>query len=340
MADSDLGKLFFEIGLRTSAFNSQLRANEAEITSRFGNIQALSGKLALASGIAFAGLSSAIGGVVKAASDFESSMNGVKAVSNASEGDLKRLSDLALQLGRDTAVSANDSARALEELVKGGVSVENIMSGAAKATVDLALAGKIDLASAATVAANALTLFGLSGKDLTRVVNDIAGVANATTVDVGDFALAMQQSGGVASQAGLSFDDLSKAIGVMAESGLRGSDAGTSLKTLLLNLTPTTENATRALKDLGIITKEGKNQFYDAHGSAKSFREIAELLKTSVVGLTDAEQTFLLKEAFGTDAVRAAFAMVKSGAAGVDDLSLKMEKVTAADVAAARMTGF
>lgn len=278
----------------------------------------------------------AFGGAVKTAVDFESQMSAVKAVSGATAPELQQLHDKALQLGKDTSFSASEGAVAIEELVKAGVTVPDVMAGAADATVALAAASGIELPDAATIAANAMNSFGLEADKLPGVADRIAGAANASAIDVSDFGQSLSQVGAVANLSGLSFDDTAVAIAELGNAGLKGSDAGTSLKTMLQNLQPSSKAAETAMRQLGIITADGNNRFYDAQGNLKSLGDVQQILQDSTSGLTAAQKQQALQTMFGTDALRAAAIMADNGKGGFDNLATSMGKVTAADTAAAR----
>lgn len=286
-----------------------------------------------------AGAAVAVGfaAAIKSASGFEHGLSAVKAVSGATADEMKLLSDKALQIGKDTAFSASQAVGAMEELVKAGLSVDDVLGGAADAAVALAAAGGVTIPEAATLAANAMNAFGIEAKDMVGVVDLIAGAANASAIDVGEFGFSLQMVGAVANLAGISFNDTATAIALMGNAGIKGSDAGTSLKTMLMNLSPATDTAREAFEKLGIITAEGVNQFINADGSMKGLAEISGILKVGVDKLTDSEALMALKMAFGTDAVRAAAIMAKEGAEGFETLNAEMLKTSAADVAAARM---
>jgi len=146
----------------------------SKVFSKVGNSAADLAKT-LAIGIAGAGaaVAAGLGIAVKSAADFSKEMSAVGAVSGATQDQMKQLSDLALQLGKDTSFSASEAAKGLEELVQGGVSIPDIMNGAAEATLNLAAAGGVDLATAAEIASNALNTFGLSGQDMAHVADEI-----------------------------------------------------------------------------------------------------------------------------------------------------------------------
>ncbi len=196
----------------------------------------------------------AFSGSIGAASTFEKTMSGVKAVSGATAAELGQLSSLALQLGKDTSFSASEAAAGIEELVKGGVKIPDIMGGAAQAVLNLAAAGGVSLPDAAEIAANAMNIFSLNGSDMAHVSDLVAGAANASSLSVTDFKFSMAAAGSMAAVAGLSFDDLAQGIAIMGAAGIKGSDAGTSLKTMLTNLIPQTGEQRKLFRDLGLQT--------------------------------------------------------------------------------------
>src|SRR5690348_4524975 len=132
---------------------------------------------------------------ISSASDFDATMSGVGAVSGASAQQMGQLHDLALQLGKDTVYSASEAGQGIEELLKGGVSIQDVMGGAAQATLNLAAAGGVSLPDAAEIAADALNDFNLNGKDMAHVSDMIAGAANASAIDVGDFKFSLSSVG-------------------------------------------------------------------------------------------------------------------------------------------------
>lgn len=270
---------------------------------------------------------------VKTAVDFEKTMNTMKAVAGIPGPELEKLRELAVKLGADTVFSANEAGEAMLELGKSGISTADIMGGALANTLDLATAGDLELAEAATIAANAMNVFGLSGKESTIAVDALAGAANASSADVSDLAQALAQGGLAAANAGLSIQETTAVLGAFADNGLRGSDAGTSLKTMLLSLVPTTTKAKDAMKELGI-------SFVDAEGAIKPIPEIFEEIKSKVGPLTQAEQQLALKTIFGTDAFRAAAIAMKLGEDGLGKYTEATNKQgTAAKVATGKMKG-
>ncbi len=296
----------------------------------------------LSKGAAVAGLAIA-GGLavgVNAAANFEQRMSAIGAVSGATGKDFDSLRNKALDLGRDTQYSAGEAAGAIEELAKAGLSVPDILNGAADAAVALAAAGEIALPEAATIASNAMNMFNLTAAELPKVADLFAGAANASAIGVSDLGQALQQVGAVANLAGVSLEDTTTAIALMGNAGIAGSDAGTSLKSMFMRLNPSTKKAREEMKELGIITKEGGNAFYDAQGNMKSLSDISGILKGSLKGMTKEQKQAALQTLFGSDAIRAAAILANNGSKGFDKLSASMGKVSAADVAKKRMDNF
>ena len=279
----------------------------------------------------------AIKSTISKAAEFEAKMSNIKAVTGESAETMKKFNDAAIKAGADTAFSAAEAADAVGELAKAGVSTQDILNGGLTASLNLATAGELDLKEAAEITSTALNAFRRDGMTATQAANQLAGAANASATDVHELKYGLSMVAPVASGLGLSFRDTTNALAVFAQNGLKGSDAGTSLKTMLMNLQPSTKGQYEAMHELGIITKDGANQFFTAEGKIKSFAEISQVLKDKLGHLTDAEKQMALKTLFGTDAVRAATIAMNEGAEGANNMQAAIDKVTAAQVAAEKL---
>lgn len=264
-------------------------------------------KVALTTGAVLAG---AFYVAEKATSDFNKSLSGVQAVSNATAADMGLLRTAALQAGKDTAFTATEAADAEGELVKAGVSVKDVLSGGLQGALSLAAAGQLGLADAATISANAMNTFALKGSDVPHIADVLAAAANKSAADVQTLAYAMQQGGLVAAQTGLSFEDTTAVLAAFADRGLQGADAGTSLKTMLEKLNAPTTQASDLMKQLGIVT-------YDSSGKFVGITQLAGELHDRLGSLTDAQRNQALATIFGSDAIRAASVLYNLGADGV-----------------------
>ena len=288
---------------------------ESEATSRsFRNLSAdtrdalndAGGKLMIGGGVLAAGF----GVAVKKFADFDKAMSSVSAATHASEADMKSLRDAAVKAGADTAFSAVDAAQAIEELAKAGVSTQDIMGGGLDGALSLAAAGSLDVGKAAEIASSALTQFELKGSDVSHVADLLAAGAGKAQGGVEDLGMAMNQSGLVAAQTGLSIEETVGGLTAFANAGLVGSDAGTSFKTMLQSLTPSSKEAAQLMDELGITA-------YDAQGNFVGLSQFAGNLQNGLKDLSVEQQNAAMKTIFGSDAVRAASVLYKEGAQGV-----------------------
>ena len=152
-----------------------------------------------------------------------------------------------------------------------------------------------------------------------------------------ELAYGLAQTSAVASGLGMSLKDTNIALGIFANNGLRGSDAGTSFKTFLSNLIPVTDKQIELFDKLGLTTAGVGNQFFTAEGNIKSFEEIADVMQKTFANMTAMERQFALEQIFGSDALRAGTIIALEGAAGVKKFNDEMSRVTALEVARKKM---
>ena len=229
------------------------------VRSKFDGLGTVLTGLAVTGGAALTGLA---GLSISMAGDYEASLNRLEAVTGSAMADaglsLDDFNTKFLQLGKDTQFSAGQAGDAAVELAKGGVSVTDIMGGATDATLNLAAAGEIDLAEAAGIVAKQLGVWGSEGVTAEQITNRLAQAANASTVDVDELALGLSNVGGVAKVAGLDFDELNTTMALLAPGFSSAADAGTSFKSFLNNMIPTTADAKEKFDELGLIVKDSE----------------------------------------------------------------------------------
>jgi TP901 family phage tail tape measure protein len=265
-----------------------------------------------------------------AALGFDKQMSEVQAVTGATSEEMGQLRQSAIDAGAATVFSASEAAQAQTELAKAGVGTADILNGALDGALNLASAGNLDLATAAELAANAMTTFKLSGSDVPRIADALAAGANKSAADVDDMGMALQQTGLVADQVGLSLEDTVGVLSMFAQAGLKGSDAGTSLKTMLMRLNPQTAEAREAMGELGL-------EMYDAQGNFVGITSAAQQLSDKLGPLTQEQRQAALQTIFGSDAIRAATVLYQNGGAGVDQWrDAVSESGYAADLAATK----
>lgn len=243
-------------GKEVSALGKEYKDSFEEAQRSMGNSFEQMKKVGAGITIAGAAIAAGLGVAVKGAADFEQSMANVYSVMAPDEvkqfsGELK---DLAITMGADTKYSATEAAKGIEELVKAGVSVKDIMSGGLQGALSLATAGELELADAAEIASTALNAFKDDHLTVVKAADMLAGAANASATSVSEMKFGLSQVSAVASSVGMSFKDTNTALAVFAQNGLKGSDAGTSLKTMLSNLQPRTNESYAAFNELGLMT--------------------------------------------------------------------------------------
>lgn len=287
----------------------------------------------------FMGTTALVGGLVafgRGALDvgrqFEAMMLRVQAVSGAGQGDMDRLAEAAKQLGATTAFTAMEAAGAIETLVKNGVGVSEILNGALDASVSLAGALGGEVAPAADLVTDVMQQFGLQAAQLPEIADRLTGAALNSKFGFDDLRLAIAQAGGVAGASGVEIEDFLTSIAATASSFASGSDAGTSFKTFLQRLIPEGNKAAEAMSDLGL-------EFFDAQGNMKGMAEIAGELQDGLAGLSEEARSEALKTIFGTDAIRTAAALAKTGAQGFRDLAASMSEISAQEQTEVRMRG-
>lgn len=307
---------------RVSAASGKLKKHLEPV----GSAMKLVGAGALAAGVAS----------VKMAGDYEQGLNIFKSVSGATAQQMAMVAAKARELGQDASlpgVSARDAANAMTELSKAGLSVNDTLA-ASKGVMSLAKAGQIDVADAATIAAQALNAFKLKGSDAGKVADVLANGANASATDIRGLSLGLQQSAAVASQFGVSLEDTVTTLGLFANRGMQGSDAGTSLKTMLISLANPSKKAANLMHELGINA-------YDASGKFVGMRQLAQNLQNGLKGLSEEQKQQALATIFGTDAFRAAAFLADSAGKSYDDMSKAVGRSGAAmDLAKAQNSGF
>ena len=219
-----------------------------KVGARSVDMQALSGQI----GKVGLGVTALAGLAVKKFADFDQAMSSVAATGEDARKSIDALRQASIDAGADTAFSATEAAGAVEELAKAGVAASDILGGGLAGSLDLAAAGGLGVAEAAEYASIAMTQFKLGGEDVTHVADLLAAGAGKAMGDVSDLGQALKQGGLVASATGLSIEETTGSLAAFAAAGLLGSDAGTSLKTMLQRLSAPSGEAADLMKDLGI----------------------------------------------------------------------------------------
>ena len=330
MATTVLERLAYQLGIDMKEFNSKIDGARGKLKGFSKSAKKIGAGMTAGITLPVVGMGAAI---LKFSGDFEAAMNGVKAVSGATEEEFKSLRDTAKELGATTKFSATEAALGVEMLARNGLKAEQILEGAAEASLRLASATGTNLANAADIATDTMAAFGIEAGDMMKAVDQITGVTVNSKFSIDDYRLAIAQAGGVAGSVGVEFDDFNAAIAAISPSFASGSDAGTSFKTFLQRLVPGSKEAATIMDELGI-------NFFDAAGNMKSMGEIAGILQQSMGGLSEEMKIDVAGTLFGTDAMRAVLAFADAGQEGIETVKGLIAETNAAEQAATRMQGF
>lgn len=253
---------------------------------------------------------------LKVSTDFEAEMSNVKAISGATGDEFKELRNTAIDLGASTAYSASEVAAGMTEMAKAGWSTSQIIDGMSGVLAAAASSGE-GLATVSTIVADAITGFGLKAKDATRVADLLAQAANSGTIDIVDLGESFKYIAPVASAMNLSIEDVTTALSAMSMAGIKGSQAGTSLRTLLTNLVKPSEDAAVAMDKYNISAT-------NSDGTMKSLNEIVANLRESTEGLTEAEKTKLAATLAGKTGMSGMLSLINLSQTEYDKLSESM----------------
>lgn len=317
----------------TSNFTAGMAKVSGESQKTATTMEAAGGKSKLiTTGIAAAGVAATALGVaaVRMAADFDASMSTVQANTGASADEMNQLRQAAIDAGADTIYSATESADAINELGKAGLSTSDILSGGLSGALNLAASDGMAVGDAAELMATTLKQFNLTGAESTQVADALAAGAGKAVGSAHDLGLALNQAGLVANSMGVSMQETTGTLAAFANAGMIGSDAGTSLKTMLQRLASPTDKAQTLMDELGI-------NVYDANGKFIGLAGAAGQLQNGLSGLSQQERNAALNTIFGADAVRAANVLYEQGAEGIDDWTKKVsDSGYAAEQAAAK----
>lgn len=236
--------------------------------------------------------------------NFEQQMNRVKAISGATGGQFDQLKQRAVELGASSVFSASEVAQAMENMASAGMNVNDIYSASA-GVMDLAAVSGRDMGLAAEAVASAMNQFGIAGENATHVADVYAKAAADTNAETVDMAEAMKYAGPVMSSLNSSFEETAAAIGIMSNAGIKGSQAGTTLRTAMQRLAAPTDVASKLMQSLGISA-------YNSEGQMKPISELLPHIQERLSGLSEEQRNNALNTLFGKESLSGMLALLDS----------------------------
>lgn len=286
----------------------------------------------IASGMTAAGLAVAAFGVaaVKMAADFDQQMSTVQANTGATSAQMDQLRAAAIEAGASTVYSASDSADAINDLGKAGMSVTDILNGGLTGALNLAASDGMAVGDAAEYMANALSMFHLKGSQASQVADTLAAGAGKAVGNVSDFGEALNNCGAQANSFGMNVQETTGVLSLFAQNGTIGAEAGTQLNSMLMKLAAPSAEASNTMKELGISA-------YDAQHHFVGMANFAGQLQKAEKGLTDEQRNQANATIFGSYAIKAANYLYEAGESGVNKWTKAVsESGYAAEQAAAK----
>ncbi len=250
---------------------------------------------------------------VKVAADFDTAMSKVSAVSGATGSDLEALRDKAREMGAKKKFSASEAAEAMNYMAMAGWKTEDMLSGI-EGVMNLAAASGEDLATTSDIVTDALTAFGLTAADSGHFADILAAASSNANTNVSMMGETFKYCAPIAGALGFSAEDTAEAIGLMANAGIKGSQAGTALRTIMNNLSG---DVTICGSSIGEVTVATTN----ADGSMRDLSDILADCRTAFSGLSESEKAAAAESLVGKNAMSGFLALMNAGEGDIEKLS-------------------
>lgn len=291
----NLFDLYGKISLDGTGFNSAIDTAMGAAKGLVAAIGAATGAVA-----AFAGSS------VKVGMEFDKSMSQVAATMGTTVDNIQGLRDFAMEMGSSTAFSASEAADALNYMALAGYDAQQSMDMLPN-VLNLAAAGSIELAAASDMITDSQSALGLTMEQTTELVDQMAKTASKSNTSVEQLGEAILTVGGTAKSLAGGTDELNAVLGVMADNGIKGAEAGTHLRNIMLAMNPTTEAASEAFKELGV-------KAYDSNGNLRNLEQVFLEMGEAMDGMTDQEKTNIISSIFNKTDISSVNALLSTNA--------------------------
>jgi TP901 family phage tail tape measure protein len=309
------GGVFVEIGADPRKFFSALNKVNKSLGNMSRSLASGGGKLA-AAGI---GMAAPIAAAVRQGAAFESTLLNIKASTGATAEEIDRIKASSMAMSQALGVGPTEATQGMLELLKAGMKLDTVLGGAGKTALEFAKVGEMDVGQAAVVMSDAMNVFKVSAD---TAANALSSAADASSTSIAQMSEAFSMSSAVAGLANQSIEDLSATLAILANAGVKGSDAGTSVKTMLMRLMAPADDAVGALDQLGLSVAS----FRGADGQMKPMVEIIRTLNKSMGGLDQTAKDDVFRRIFGADAIRAASILATTGVDGFEGMRDAMTK--------------
>lgn len=309
------------LALDSSQYENGLKSAQSSASTIGGAIGKGFGTIAKVGVAAIGAATTAVVGFgaasVKTGASFDTAMSQVAATMGKTSGEITDLRDFAKEMGATTAFSATEAAEALNYMALAGYDSEKSMAMLPN-VLNLAAAGAMDLGAASDMITDTQSALGLSMEETTALVDKMAAASSNSNTSVSQLGQAMLTIGGTAKNLSGGTTELSQALGILADNGVKGAEGGTALRNILLNLTPKSEDAAEAFEQLGLNA-------YDANGKMRPLKDVFADLNKGMEGMTDEEKTNILSNIFNKVDLKSVNALLATNADRWDELSVAID---------------
>lgn len=261
---------------------------------------------------------------IETGKEFYASMSEVQALSGATGEELDALTAKAKEMGSATRYTAKESADAMGYMALAGWDAQQMIDGI-NPILNLAAANNMDLATASDIVTDDLTAFGMAASDAAHFSDVLATTSASSNTNIEMMGEAFQYAGSVCGSMGYSIEDAALAIGNMANSGIKGSMAGTTLRSIITRLATDAGASSQSLGALGILTDKLGVEFYDSAGQARDLSDVLEETRQSWAGLTAQEQAQYANKIAGKTAIAGFLALMSDERLTLDQVSAAVE---------------
>lgn len=296
------GMAYVELAVKDAAFVKGLDIASGKLKT-FGTAIADAGRKVLLFGTL---LATALAGAGMAYANVESQLAKLRAAANPTAAEFSQIAAAVKQISKQSGLAPEKIAASFTELVKAGMNVQTALNGGAETVAKFAKVAEMETAEAAVIAADAMNVFAKDGVTAAQAVDVLAQAADASSIDLKEVAYSFKMASAVAGAAGVSIHDLSTLVALLGQAGLKGSDGGTAIKTMLMAMMAPSDTAQKAIKKFGL-------SFRDAQGNMKPIRGMIAELTGKLGNLAPAARDDALKDIFGSDAIRPALILMQKG---------------------------
>lgn len=279
------------------------------------------------------GISIGLAGSINTFKDFEAAMSQVQAISGATADEMELLNEKAKEMGANTKFTATEAGEAFNYMAMAGWKAEDMLSGI-EGILNLAAASGTDLATTSDIVTDALTAFGLAASDAGHFSDVLAAASSSANTNVTMMGETFKYAGTMAGSLGYTIEDVALMTGLMANSGIKASMAGTALNSIFTRLATDAGASSKSLGALGVLTEELGVGFYDTEGNARALVNVMDDLRYATKGLNDEEKSYYANKIAGMEAQKGLLAILNASEADYNKLKTA---INGADGAAAQM---